>query len=377
MDGLYTLGTDAKNGSVRVPLDGLKKHVEEAADDLRDEVSSLSELLGGRPIEKWFDAIVAGRAVRDHILANIRIDNLNQSGSATGLTAWGIDGWGGHALSITQNGKPWICPPIDFPAPDDKGRECTMARMFSGCSNLLYVAPMKVPGISLYATFQSCTSLRKPPSLDTSAIRDFTNTFYGDSNIDEWPDWDFSKATTLHGFMSNATKLTEVPDVNLPEVTDMGMWLWSNKALRRIGVIKAPKCSIIYMNGDSFPNLEYVGELDYGSLASHANVYDRNVAFDLAYSEDCPNLRYLRIINLGKGAPTDYYLAIANWGEGSDENRQSMVDTLLTYSYDRASAGKSKINVTMADDAIARLKDEEIAAITAKGISIINHLPYD
>ena len=33
------------------------------------------------------------------------------------------------------------------------------------------------------------------------------------------------------------------------------------------------------------------------------------------------------------------FIGVTSWGAGSEENRQSLVDSLLTYSFDRAAAG--------------------------------------
>ena len=61
------------------------------------------------------------------------------------------------------------------------------------------------------------------------------------------------------------------------------------------------------------------------------------------------------------------------WGVNSDtitDARQSLIDSLITYSYDRATAGYSTCTVTLAADTKAVLTSDEIAAITAKGFTI-------
>lgn len=50
--------------------------------------------------------------------------------------------------------------------------------------------------------------------------------------------------------------------------------------------------------------------------------------------------------------------------------RQSVIDTLITYSYDRATAGYSTCTVTLHADTKALLTEDEIAQITAKGYTI-------
>ena len=50
--------------------------------------------------------------------------------------------------------------------------------------------------------------------------------------------------------------------------------------------------------------------------------------------------------------------------------RQSLVDTLITYSFDRATAGYSTCTVTLSTTTKALLTQDEIAQITAKGFTI-------
>ena len=50
--------------------------------------------------------------------------------------------------------------------------------------------------------------------------------------------------------------------------------------------------------------------------------------------------------------------------------RQSLIDTLITYSYDRATAGYSTCTVTLSANTKALLTQDEIAQITAKGYTL-------
>ena len=50
--------------------------------------------------------------------------------------------------------------------------------------------------------------------------------------------------------------------------------------------------------------------------------------------------------------------------------RQSLIDTLITYSFDRATAGYSTCTISLSDNTKALLTEDEIAQITAKGYTI-------
>ena len=61
------------------------------------------------------------------------------------------------------------------------------------------------------------------------------------------------------------------------------------------------------------------------------------------------------------------------WGIANDEvpdARQSLIDSLITYSFDRATAGYSACRIGLASRTKSLLTQDEIAQITAKGYTI-------
>ena len=91
-------------------------------------------------------------------------------------------------------------------------------------------------------------------------------------------------------------------------------------------------------------------------------------------------LRYMTIKNLGTTGTTFNFnnTHLQNWGDESDTTtyplsvgaRQSLVDTLLTYSYDRAANGLSNATIQLQSKVKARLTADEITAIQNKGYTI-------
>ena len=82
-------------------------------------------------------------------------------------------------------------------------------------------------------------------------------------------------------------------------------------------------------------------------------------------------LTYIKLLNLGKSSVTTYSFADpSNWGTGGEENRQSLIDSLITYSYDRASNGMATATIKLSANTKALLTEEEIAQITNKGFSL-------
>jgi hypothetical protein len=108
------------------------------------------------------------------------------------------------------------------------------------------------------------------------------------------------------------------------------------------------------------PSLAIIPFLDMGNVTDASDIF-----------EGCSALTFVEIHNLGKSSLTTYPLSEATaWGTGGDENRQSVVDSLLTYSYDRAANGMTTATIQLSAATKALLTDEEVAAITAKGFTL-------
>lgn len=89
-------------------------------------------------------------------------------------------------------------------------------------------------------------------------------------------------------------------------------------------------------------------------------------------------LRYVLLKDFGTGSSCTS-ASFTNWNVWGIEDetvplsagaRQSLIDTLITYSYDRATAGYSTCTVTLHANTKALLTEDEIAQITAKGYTL-------
>ena len=76
------------------------------------------------------------------------------------------------------------------------------------------------------------------------------------------------------------------------------------------------------------------------------------------------NAPYMLFRNIGLLAK--YNLLYSSWGSGSEENRQSILDTLITYSQDRS----EPCTVTLSSFTKSQISIEEMAQINAKGYTI-------
>ena len=106
-----------------------------------------------------------------------------------------------------------------------------------------------------------------------------------------------------------------------------------------------------------------------------------NTTISYSYFTGYSNMEYLRYVLLkdfGTGSSCTS-ASFENWPKWGIEDesiplsagaRQSLVDTFITYSYDRATAGYSTCTVTLHADTKALLTQDEIAQMTAKGYTL-------
>lgn len=141
-------------------------------------------------------------------------------------------------------------------------------------------------------------------------------------------------------------------------------------------------------------SLEYVGILDLYvnsislcfqncySLERIEEIRVKNLAgFNNASFSNCTNLHFMLMKNIGHSSvvTTWYYAALTNWGIPNDKHpdaRQSLVDSLLTYSYDRVNdpdelgTAGTTCTITLSANTYNQLTASEIEAITAKGYTL-------
>ena len=173
------------------------------------------------------------------------------------------------------------------------------------------------------------------------------------------PVLDWSNVTSGSYVFQNCVNLTTIGHLNLPPLTDC-VSIFDNcgvKAVPNLSTKKCPKFDRAFNNCTSLRRIEGF------DLSSASSIY---VTFS-----GSPNILYMKIFNLGKSTLATYDFSGASvWGIGSDENRQSLIDSIITYSYDRASNGMATATIKLSANTKALLTDDEIAQITAKGFTI-------
>ena len=221
-----------------------------------------------------------------------------------------------------------------------------MERMFLDCSNLVSVPLFDTSKVTdMGSMFSGCSSLKTVPLFDTSKVTNMTSMFNGCSSLTSVPAFDTSKATTVFRMFKGCTSLTSVPELDT-----------SNASV-----------DSIFDGCSSLTTIEGISYKSFSASTMSAYIivgYSQNKSIRKAVFKD------IGFHTNAKQFNTSY---ITNWGVNSDEipdARQSLIDSLITYSYDRVAAGYLTCTITLSTNTKALLTDDEKSQIIAKGYVI-------
>ena len=208
-------------------------------------------------------------------------------------------------------------------------------------------------------TFYGYNQIVFAPVIDVSNKSDLSNLYNGCVNLKYIPPLNTSNATSME-YTFSKTSIEFMYSLNVENVLSLRECFSNNASLLYVGELYSSKCenfrSMFYW--DSY--LLKIELLDVGSATNFQNPFT-----------SCNALNFLKVINIGKSSLTTFYFnGVLNWGTGGEENRQSLIDSLITYSYDRAANGLPTATIQLSSTTKALLTEEEIAQISAKGFTI-------
>lgn len=170
---------------------------------------------------------------------------------------------------------------------------------------------------------------------------------YGMTTID-LSSWKFGQVTNMKNMFRNCNNtitidITGIDTSKMTSTSDMSYIFYGcNNLIRIRGAI-----DLIGMNPTALPSLGYgtnsLTTITYKNLGSNPEATSLNL-----YSDN-----------------------YAKWGLGDEESKQSFIDSVLTYSYDRAANGLPTLELKMKPEQKALLTEEQITAIQAKGYTIL------
>ena len=276
------------------------------------------------------------------------------------------------------------CTNLQYVPPIDTSNVTTMASMFYYCITLPYVPPIDTSNVTDMSTmFYNCSVLTSLvlSSFDTSKVTKMGHMFYGCSGLTslDLSSFNTSNVSTMIRMFSNCYNLTslDLSSFHTSSVTDMSYMFYTCSGLTSLDLSSFNTSNVSSMSNmfNYCNNLQRIdGYLDWSKISSYPSSF---ITSNGTYGYP---LRYMRIKNLGKTGTTFNFNNnnIQNWGDETDTStyplsigaRQSLVDSLLTYSFDRATNGLSTCTIQLQSKVKARLTSDEIAAITAKGFTI-------
>lgn len=240
---------------------------------------------------------------------------------------------------------------ITYIPPIDLTHVTTFYTCFRDCNNLYSFDFTKVKvnnDANFGYMFQGCLELQKITFPKGFAPKLISGMFSGCNNISFYPNLDaidYSGVTDISYFLNN-TKVGELPVMNTSNCTNFENMLGDNSNLTRIEELDVSK-------GESIILSRSVGGLQ--------------------------NLSYMLL----KGIGTNDNLTRISlnwvdsiWGSNRDysDARQSLIDTLITYSADRT--GKEPATIILREATKGHLTADEIAQIEAKNYTIETNDAY-
>ena len=242
-----------------------------------------------------------------------------------------------------------------------------MYEMFRNCSRLTTIPLLDTSGVTdMYSMFIGCISLTTIPLLNTSACGNMSHMFSSCYNLTTIPLLNTSACTNMNSMFSTCSGLTTVPELNTSACRDMSAMFSDCSGLTTVPELNTSACTNMQMMFTDCTKLEKIGGLDLTSVT--------NISYFFGFSNNI-TLRHALFKNLGTPSNmTSYDFSKAtNWGVADStytDARQSLVDSLLTYSFDRATAGYSTCTIKLSANSKNQLTAQEITDIEAKGYTI-------
>lgn len=215
---------------------------------------------------------------------------------------------------------------------------------------------------NLGTMFRNDINLRFFPVMDFTDVDSFREAFIGCIWLITMPPIGRNNADTMFSMFKYCHSLSTV-DIDMSNNTNCQNMFYKCFALK----------SAVLRNTSK---VEEMGGMFYECMSLENVTLDMSSVINTGYSiytmfQSCSSLRCANLYNIGKSTLTTYEFGGATaWGTGGDENRQSLIDSLITYSYDRASNGMPTATIKLSSNTKALLTAEEIAQIEAKGFTI-------
>ena len=220
-------------------------------------------------------------------------------------------------------------------------------QLYRGDTKLVYAPNINTSNVTIMQRmFENCVRLRTVPLYNTSKVTDMYQMFFNCKSLQTVPAFNTINVTIMSQMFASCSLLKTVSEMNTSKVTNFQDMFRGCDSLTTIEGISFKSFSASTMNEDYM-------------FGWSTNSSIRKAVFkDIGYQSTAVQFNTKNLKNLG-----------VNTSEITDA-RQSLIDSLITYSFDRATAGYPTCTITLSDNTKALLTEEEKAQIIAKGFTI-------
>ena len=277
----------------------------------------------------------------------------------------------------------------------DTSNVTNMSSMFYGCNSITTVPLYNTSKVTnMYSMFYNCTSLQSVPLFDTNNVTNMYSMFNGCKSLTTIPEFDTSKVDNMSYMFNLCTNITSVPLFNTSNVNSMSYMFYYCSSLTSVPLFNTSNVNDMGYMFSFCKSLTSILEMDTSNVTNFKSMFYNctslttieGISFK-SFSDSTMDESYLvgnsqntsirkavfKDIGYQSNAVQFNTSYIENWGVNSDEitdARQSLIDSLITYSFDRASAGYQTCTITLSSTTKALLTSDEIAQIEAKGFTI-------
>ena len=277
----------------------------------------------------------------------------------------------------------------------DTSAVTTMNSMFSNCSSLTSIDLSNFDNSAvkdMRNMFSNCSSLTSInlSNFDTLAVNDMGYMFSNCSSLTsiDLSNFNTSAVTNMKNMFSNCSSLTSINLSNFDNsaVKDMGYMFEYCSSLTSIDLSNFNTSAVTNMSG-MFLNCSSLTSIDLSNFDTSAVTYMRNMF------SNCSSLTSINLSNFDTSAVNDmgymfngcssltslllgpnFFKTSAvtsiDFSYCSKWTNETVVTSLVTNSYDRASAGINTLTLKLHANTKAALTDEQKATITNKGYTI-------
>lgn len=214
-------------------------------------------------------------------------------------------------------------------------------------------------------SFKNDDQLVYPPMVDVTGKDDLSMLYYKCNNMVVAPSLDTSRACKTDEMFAYDYSLRGVGEIDALSASSTNSMFYKCSALKSVSIKNSSGVEDMDWMFTDCTSLERVATLDFASLMSAKKIFG-----------NCNKLHYIIIENLGKGPCSDYnFLGASEWGQGGDENKNSLVESVVNKSYDRTSNGMAVATVRLSAKCIELLGESNILTLENKGYRLTSSEP--